>query len=264
MLLKKGSKGELVKTMQKLLLSVGYQIEIDGIYGAETERIVKLFQEDALIKIDGICGNQTYNALINMSKKLSQNYSEKIVWLPPLRLKSAIVNKSSANIVKTHKSFVNSNFFSTKGCIGWLISEGKILNRRDEYKTWKGLTKGTLIVLKTGKVIVNSMSDKEIATLADSNQIWFACQGFINAKPEGFDPQEVGRKCIRPILIFDEINNKVGICVFKGTSDMSKDVAKKYKCDKWVCLDGGGSTNLYVDGKGLFVTSRVLNSIIYW
>jgi hypothetical protein len=73
-----GAKGSLVKKVQNFLASNGYTSETftndiqacatdenscDGIYGVKTKNMVKKFQEDAEIKVDGIFGTQTYDAM---------------------------------------------------------------------------------------------------------------------------------------------------------------------------------------------------------
>jgi hypothetical protein len=73
-----GAKGSLVKKVQNFLASNGYTGETftndiqacatdvnscDGIYGVKTKNMVKKFQEDAEIKVDGIFGEQTYDAM---------------------------------------------------------------------------------------------------------------------------------------------------------------------------------------------------------
>jgi hypothetical protein len=64
--------------------------------------------------------------------------------------------------------------------------------------------------------------------------------------------------------MYNEKTNKVGICVFKGDYLLSKEVVKKYNCEKYINLDAGGSTNFFVNGIGWFETSRILYPIIYW
>lgn len=62
-LYKKGSKGEEVKWIQKIYKDIGYDLEIDGIFGPITENITKKFQEDTNIIIDGIVGPETIGKL---------------------------------------------------------------------------------------------------------------------------------------------------------------------------------------------------------
>lgn len=59
-LMKKGSRGESVKWLQYRLNDLGYDLVIDGIYGAKTEAAVKDFQK---VFCDGICGPLTLEKL---------------------------------------------------------------------------------------------------------------------------------------------------------------------------------------------------------
>lgn len=62
--LKKGSKGDQVEEIQELLKASGYYTgAIDGIFGPETETAVKNFQKSFQLKVDGIVGTKTYEAL---------------------------------------------------------------------------------------------------------------------------------------------------------------------------------------------------------
>lgn len=66
----KGSKGELVKTAQRLLFMLGYKgkdgkaLEIDGSFGANTDFAVKAFQTAEKIKVDGYVGTDTWSRLL--------------------------------------------------------------------------------------------------------------------------------------------------------------------------------------------------------
>ena len=69
-LLKYGSKGNEVKTVQRLLTALGYKdnngalLKIDGEIGSKTEFAVKQFQSDRKLLIDGEIGANTWNALL--------------------------------------------------------------------------------------------------------------------------------------------------------------------------------------------------------
>ncbi len=59
-----GSRGETVKQVQRKLLSWGYYSgSVDGIYGQETYKAVKYFQQKNGLKADGIVGEETLKAL---------------------------------------------------------------------------------------------------------------------------------------------------------------------------------------------------------
>lgn len=59
-----GCKSPSVETMQNLLADVGYELDIDGIFGNETKEVLAKFQEEYKLDVDSICGCQTWKALI--------------------------------------------------------------------------------------------------------------------------------------------------------------------------------------------------------
>ncbi len=62
--LKRGSKGDAVKTLQESLNKLGYSCgSADGKFGTATEKAVKLFQADHGLTVDGIAGTLTQAAL---------------------------------------------------------------------------------------------------------------------------------------------------------------------------------------------------------
>lgn len=63
-MVKNGSQGETVKTLQAILSRKGYAVEIDGDFGNQTETAVKKFQSDKGLDSDGICGHDTWTALL--------------------------------------------------------------------------------------------------------------------------------------------------------------------------------------------------------
>jgi hypothetical protein len=65
--LQKGSEGEQVKTLQRLIIAKGYKLAqygADGDFGAETEGAVRQFQSDNKLGVDGIVGQNTWNKLL--------------------------------------------------------------------------------------------------------------------------------------------------------------------------------------------------------
>ncbi|MED1563834.1 hypothetical protein AJ85_17985 [Alkalihalobacillus alcalophilus ATCC 27647 = CGMCC 1.3604] len=65
-ILRNGSRGSAVTTLQQQLASLGYyKIKVDGIYGNGTRQAVLNFQRDHNLLVDGIAGPQTLQALAN-------------------------------------------------------------------------------------------------------------------------------------------------------------------------------------------------------
>lgn len=58
-----GSSGVAVRALQRLLLSNGYTVRVDGIFGALTETAVKAFQNQRNLAVDGVVGQRTWRAL---------------------------------------------------------------------------------------------------------------------------------------------------------------------------------------------------------
>lgn len=63
--LRNGNKGNQVKTLQRLLNALGYDCgTVDGIWGSKTLAAVKAFQKAKGLTVDGICGKNTWTALL--------------------------------------------------------------------------------------------------------------------------------------------------------------------------------------------------------
>ena len=58
-----GDKGSGVRTLQELLNSNGYSVDVDGKFGPQTQAAVKDYQQKNNLTVDGIVGNQTWGAL---------------------------------------------------------------------------------------------------------------------------------------------------------------------------------------------------------
>ncbi len=63
---RRGSKGQAVEEMQRMLLKLGYDLgpcRVDGDFGKATETAIRSFQSDHQLVVDGICGLATYAEL---------------------------------------------------------------------------------------------------------------------------------------------------------------------------------------------------------
>ena len=72
--LRRGSKGEEVSAVQRRLKQWGYYDgAVDGVYGAATERAVRLFQKKNGLDADGLAGEETLRVLYSEEAKASGN-----------------------------------------------------------------------------------------------------------------------------------------------------------------------------------------------
>ena len=69
---KSGSHGHPIKTLQYLLRARGQSVAVDGVFGPDTAAAVKAFQTGHGLTADGIVGPVTWAALVVQVKKGSQ------------------------------------------------------------------------------------------------------------------------------------------------------------------------------------------------
>lgn len=64
--LKKGSKGEEVKTLQRLLMALNYELKdgADGSFGPATDEVVRKYQKAEGLAVDGSVGKATWTKLL--------------------------------------------------------------------------------------------------------------------------------------------------------------------------------------------------------
>ncbi len=62
--LRKGSKGEQVKTLQRLLNAFGDKLDVDGDFGSLTQTALKSYQKKNNLVVDGICGEKSWTSLL--------------------------------------------------------------------------------------------------------------------------------------------------------------------------------------------------------
>lgn len=76
---RRGSKGEMVKQIQRALAGAGYAVITDGYYGIITEEAVKSFQMKSGLKPDGVVGPATLARLIPARFKKSRRTIKEII-----------------------------------------------------------------------------------------------------------------------------------------------------------------------------------------
>lgn len=62
--IKRGSRGDSVRTLQTALNNAGYSLDVDGIFGDKTYNAVRQYQRANGLSVDGIVGTNTWGALM--------------------------------------------------------------------------------------------------------------------------------------------------------------------------------------------------------
>ena len=62
--LRKGSRGEEVKTLQRLLNAFGSSLSVDGDFGSKTDKALREYQKANRLEVDGICGRNSWVSLL--------------------------------------------------------------------------------------------------------------------------------------------------------------------------------------------------------
>ena len=76
----RGDRGAEVTEIQTILKSFGYTLRVDGIYGAQTERVVRAWQKANGLLVDGIAGPATMKTLEKASRL---NNAQQVATPPP-------------------------------------------------------------------------------------------------------------------------------------------------------------------------------------
>jgi peptidoglycan hydrolase-like protein with peptidoglycan-binding domain len=63
-IVRQGDRNHPVKTLQYLLRERGHSVDVDGIFGPETDAAVRAFQQQKHLAVDGDVGPKTWSALI--------------------------------------------------------------------------------------------------------------------------------------------------------------------------------------------------------
>lgn len=69
-LIARGDTGERVRDLQHRLATLGYDPGEAGTFGEATEAAVRAFQSDRGLRVDGVCGRQTWNSLVEAGYSL--------------------------------------------------------------------------------------------------------------------------------------------------------------------------------------------------
>jgi len=295
-LLRKGSKGQLVVELQKKLIALGYDLKpygADGDFGVLTDRIIREFQQDNKITVDGIVGSQTMR-LINSLLENKQKVQEPIQQPKQEEKKYKYYQIASTHIIEVNPldlkiteerdkqgRFFNVDNFVTASFIGHhpdgatypttiLVSEGNIINNTQPNGLYsgkyvgKGIPAPTFIVYKDGSVAQKILND-----ITQEKDVWFAISGFgcLPYTTSGFSQfvGSVAYKTHRVGIAYRSKDNKV-LLVYRPSTTAArlKSTFENLGCDFGLSTDSGGSANFKVDGKFIHSTTRRIYAGITW
>ena len=116
------SEGEDVKSLQKMLNSLGYEIEADGFFGKDTSKIVSFFQQKNKLKPDGIVDDKS-KPLLGSYDDLKTVYP---VWIP-LPITLFIMSQK-------YDGYIRDNCDGADVYARWLIKQYKLKFRSESTK----------------------------------------------------------------------------------------------------------------------------------
>lgn len=77
--IRNGDQGPVVEKLQRGLLAVGYELPrfgADGHFGAETESVVRAFQRDSGLRVDGVVGSNSMAVLDSLVRTVDSSYHD--------------------------------------------------------------------------------------------------------------------------------------------------------------------------------------------
>lgn len=102
---KKGDKGNQIAEIQKRLVKYGYELSIDGIFGNDTFNAIWDFQKRLELSLDGVIGPETL-------AKLNEEPTEKTKYTPPgVPVISNITSKNDLEKFLNDSTFNSSTIF---------------------------------------------------------------------------------------------------------------------------------------------------------
>ncbi|SNT39757.1 Putative peptidoglycan binding domain-containing protein [Bacillus sp. OK838] len=136
--LRKGSRSSYVRDLQQSLKDVKYIVGVDGIFGTQTQNVVREFQVDHNLASDGIVGPLTWAALDENKVERKQFTEKDAIALGKKKLGNNIVFSGDGRLLKDgkRKSYykykaANKDWMDQggSGTIGWfhIYKDGRVV-----------------------------------------------------------------------------------------------------------------------------------------
>ncbi|MGE6611028.1 peptidoglycan-binding domain-containing protein [Peribacillus sp. NPDC076916] len=111
--LRKGSRSSYVRDLQQSLKDVKYSVGVDGIFGTQTQNVVREFQVDHNLSSDGIVGPLTWAALDENKVERKQFTEKDAIALGKKKLGNKIVFSGDGRLLKDGKGKAYYNYKSS-------------------------------------------------------------------------------------------------------------------------------------------------------
>ena len=222
--LRTGDRGDEVKTMQQALKDKGYDIDVDGIFGLNTEKAIKAFQNAHSLTADGIVGQKTWATLgVSDSVPTGVQTTRKITHI----FVHCTAGSQSETPESLLKFFYQTKKWSRPGYHYVIEANGTITNIWPESKYSNG---------------VKNMNSHSI------NIAWIG--GVDKAHPMGIDNRtEAQKRSLR--LLLKELRMKYPKAVIMGHRDTSPDQNHNGIIDPWERIKECPCFDAMVEYKGI-------------
>ncbi|CAH0192367.1 peptidoglycan-binding domain-containing protein [Peribacillus sp. Bi134] len=138
--LRKGSRSSYVRDLQQSLKDVKYNVGVDGIFGTQTQNVVREFQVDHNLSSDGIVGPKTWAALDENKVERRQFTEKDAIALGKKKLGNNIVFSGDGRLLKDGKGKSYYNYKAANkdwidqggtGTIGWfyIYKDGRVVEQ---------------------------------------------------------------------------------------------------------------------------------------
>ncbi|WP_088049321.1 C40 family peptidase [Virgibacillus dakarensis] len=147
-LISAGDRGKAVTNVQSALNNHGYNLNVDGIFGPNTDNAVRDFQQDNALAVDGIVGPETKKALNTASNTEEEELT--ITEAPTQQTEFATVNTSSSSasdVVSIAESLVGTPYlfggttpetgFDSSGFVNYVFEQVGISLDRTHAEMWE-------------------------------------------------------------------------------------------------------------------------------
>ncbi|CAH0226652.1 N-acetylmuramoyl-L-alanine amidase CwlM [Peribacillus simplex] len=138
--LRKGSRSSYVRDLQQSLKDVKYNVGVDGIFGTQTQNVVREFQVEHNLASDGIVGPLTWAALDENKVERKQFTEKDAIALGKKKLGNKIVFSGDGRLLKDGKGKSYYNYKAANkdwmdqggtGTIGWfhIYKDGRVVEQ---------------------------------------------------------------------------------------------------------------------------------------